>query len=184
MNLPAGLTCCACHRALYPSVARMTTDGWHHIDCSAFDVCATCDKPMIAASRWHKLTASERGRAVNDGYRRKDGPGICARCANARMKGERAAARRAEQDKQRADRLEDLEWMTATGENLEGAAARLDVTPGALARFLARNGRNDLCDTLTARNPRDENRQNMPGAIVNTRGERLERQRRGEAVAA
>lgn len=184
MNLPPGLTCCACKRALYPSVARMTTDGWHHIDCSAFDVCATCDKPMIAASRWHKLTASERGRAVNDGYRRKDGPGICARCANARVKGDRAAARRAEQDKQRADRIEDLEWMAEHGESLIGAAARVGITESALEHFLVRNERRDVLEVLRRRNPRDDNRQTAPGAIVNSRAERRERQRKGERVAA
>lgn len=57
-----------------------------------------------------------------------------------------------------ADRLEDIEFMAATGESFIGAAARLDMTPKALEKFLGRHRRTDLRATLIARNPRDHNK--------------------------
>lgn len=51
-------------------------------------------------------------------------------------------------------RLEDCEWMVETGENLNGAAARIGISPDGLAKWLTDNGRPDLRATLVDRNPR------------------------------
>jgi hypothetical protein len=50
-------------------------------------------------------------------------------------------------------RLEDLEWMQATGENAIGAAARLGITQKSLERWCRNHGHHQLINTLTARNP-------------------------------
>lgn len=55
-----------------------------------------------------------------------------------------------------AARREDVEWMTRTGEALDGAAARLGITPGALETWLRRQGMHDTLRTLLARNPAGE----------------------------
>lgn len=51
------------------------------------------------------------------------------------------------------DHFEDVEWMAETGESMDGAAARLGVTPRALEKFLERRDRLDLRAVLVARNP-------------------------------
>lgn len=56
-----------------------------------------------------------------------------------------------------AARHEDVRWMADTGECLDGAARRLGLSPGALARWLERNDRDALA-RLIARQPRDHNR--------------------------
>lgn len=51
-----------------------------------------------------------------------------------------------------ADAIEDTQWMADAGESLEGAAARLGVTPSTLERYLERHGHRDLAATLRRRN--------------------------------
>lgn len=65
--------------------------------------------------------------------------------------------------------LEDVEFMVATGECLNGAARRLDFkTPGALEQYLRRQGRRDLAEVLVARNPRDWNKVSDGSSIGKT----------------
>lgn len=52
-----------------------------------------------------------------------------------------------------AQRLEDVCWMTETGECLSGAARRLGMSEDALEKWLRDNGRRDLSATLRAREP-------------------------------
>lgn len=47
-------------------------------------------------------------------------------------------------------RLEDLEFMASTGENPDGAAARLGLTRSGLERWLAAHDRWDVHAALTA----------------------------------
>lgn len=56
-----------------------------------------------------------------------------------------------------ADRLEDVRWMAATGECLDGAARRLGMTRNALEKWLGRRDPAAL-SALIARQPRDHNR--------------------------
>lgn len=42
-------------------------------------------------------------------------------------------------DTRTRNRLEDLAWMAETGETLEGAAERLDITPKSLERWCRRH---------------------------------------------
>jgi hypothetical protein len=53
-----------------------------------------------------------------------------------------------------AARIEDVEWMVYTGENLNGAAERIGIEPDSLAKWLSDNGRPDLRTKLLERNPR------------------------------
>lgn len=55
-------------------------------------------------------------------------------------------------------RVEDLRWMAETGENAEGAAARLGLTFKALERY-ARRHAPDAWTALLSRRPRDHNRE-------------------------
>ncbi len=54
-------------------------------------------------------------------------------------------------DHRTAARIEDAAFMAATGEDLDGAARRLQMTPGSLQRLLQRHGRRDLCEALGVR---------------------------------
>lgn len=56
--------------------------------------------------------------------------------------------RRARLDAFNAARAEDLEWMAAGGETVEGAARRLGVTESALGHWCRRNERPDLWTRL------------------------------------
>lgn len=192
---PPGLTCCGCTHPLYPSLARLTSEGWLHVDCAAMDTCQTCAAPMIAQGPWARFTPSQRGTAVNDGYRRKADVGICHRCYERDRKGEKGRLRKAEDARVRTERLEDLHWMAEHGECLEGAAARLGITVGAVEKFLTRFDP-ELLRTLSLRNPRDWNRwtsgDNLPTARTRQqvearnikRSERRRAARRRESVAA
>jgi hypothetical protein len=50
-------------------------------------------------------------------------------------------------------RIEDIEWMVATGESRIGAAARLGMKPRSLDTYLYRHGRADLVTALSKRDP-------------------------------
>lgn len=56
-------------------------------------------------------------------------------------------------DRQIADRIEDLEWMVATGENLTNAADRLGITRGGLEKWCKDNNAHQILDVLRARDP-------------------------------
>ena len=85
-----------------------------------------------------------------------------------------------------ADRLEDLQWLAATGENAHGAARRLGTTVEALDKWCRNHGHTALFNTLSARNPRDWNRaanQGATGLYTQTpRGQARARWRRGAAA--
>lgn len=85
---------------------------------------------------------------------RRDLP-ACVPCRTAHAAAEKRRAERREAV--RADpmfmRLEDLRWMAEHGECAEGAAARLEVTPAALAKWCTVHGQTDLWHTLRARDP-------------------------------
>ena len=57
-------------------------------------------------------------------------------------------------ERRRRDRYDDVKWLADTGENLTGAAARLDppVAPDSLAKWCAMYAP-DLGRTLAAREP-------------------------------
>jgi len=54
---------------------------------------------------------------------------------------------------QARQRIEDLEWMAAHGESLNGAARRLGLSVGGVESFCVKHKRVDLSRTLRARNP-------------------------------
>lgn len=53
----------------------------------------------------------------------------------------------------RAARIEDIEWMAATGETVDGAARRLGIKRDALDRFLDVVERRDLWRALVRNTP-------------------------------
>lgn len=55
-------------------------------------------------------------------------------------------------------RLEDVRWFVETGENAEGAAARLGIKVDALEKWCSRHARDEWV-VLLARNPHDPNAQ-------------------------
>ena len=79
---------------------------------------------------WHNCPKC--GRDLYPHTARPSGDGWA--CANARTC---AATARAAAHRQA--RLEDLQWMAETGENLLGAARRLGLSPEVLDRWLYRN---------------------------------------------
>lgn len=50
-----------------------------------------------------------------------------------------------------ADRLDNLRFLAATGESLEGAAQRLGITVASLDTWCRRHGHTDLYQQLAAR---------------------------------
>jgi hypothetical protein len=132
MSTPPGLTCVACGRRLYPSIARATDNGWTHATrCPLGCGVEGCDRPRHA----HGYCQMHMHRWIRYGDPLREPP----------------------RNVNREERLEDLWWMAETGECLSGAASRLGVQVKALEAWLRRHDR-DLLQRLVAHEPRDHNR--------------------------
>lgn len=164
------LTCISCDHPLYPDLACITSTGWRHVRCPQVEeACDTCSLPMVTEWEWRKLTARERHAKLSNGHRRKSGPGTCSRCAHVAYK----AKARAERERARSDRIEDLRWMADHGESLIGAASRLDITESALEHFLVRHECRDLLAVFISHNPRDHNSPANRVAVVRAKREQV-----------
>lgn len=120
-----GLTCATCGHPFDGRLARRTETGWTHTHNCALCAVDDCEKPVHSAG----FCGAHWHR-----WRRHGDP-----------LGGRPTPRRLE--------IEDVEWMVETGENLTGAARRLERSTEALLQSLRRRGRNDLASKLTAREP-------------------------------
>lgn len=62
--------------------------------------------------------------------------GLCGRCYRRNRRHEERAINPGKRSRFQRDRLEDLEWMAATGETFEGAAKRLGITQPGLEKWI------------------------------------------------
>lgn len=102
--------------------------------------CADCARPFRGP---HAPT--DYAHATLDGFVHTHG---CTPVTKGEASVFRSMTYRASRLVERLDRIEDLEWMAAHGETLEGAAARLGMRAASLETWLTRAHRPDLLRAL------------------------------------
>ena len=104
--------------------------------------CAECGRPFRGP---HAPT--DYAHVTTEGFVHTHG---CTPVTKAEASTFRAMTYRATKLVERLDRIEDLEWMAAHGETLEGAAARLGMRAVSLETWLTRAHRAHLLRALSA----------------------------------
>ena len=104
--------------------------------------CADCTRPFRGP---HAPT--DYAHVTTEGFVHVHG---CTPVTKAEAPALRAMTYRATKLVERLDRIEDLEWMAAHGETLEGAAARLGMRAASLETWLLRSHRPALVRALCA----------------------------------
>ena len=104
--------------------------------------CADCARPFRGP---HAPT--DYAYVTSEGYIHAHG---CTPVTHAEASAFRAMTYRATKLVERLDRIEDLEWMAAHGETLEGAAGRLGMRAASLETWLLRSHRPALVRALCA----------------------------------
>lgn len=102
--------------------------------------CADCTRPFRGP---HAPT--DYAHVTSEGFVHAHG---CTPVTKAEAPALRAMTYRATKLADRLDRIEDLEWMAAHGETLEGAAARLGMRAASLETWLLRSHRPALVRAL------------------------------------
>lgn len=102
--------------------------------------CADCTRPFRGP---HAPT--DYAHVTSEGFVHTHG---CAPVTSREAAAFRSMTYRATKLVERLDRIEDLEWMAAHGETLEGAAARLGMRAASLETWLLRSHRPALVRAL------------------------------------